>query len=207
MLDLNNIKNLIFDLGGVILDIDLERTIREFRKAGLQDVTTEQIIFASHYFFEQYETGKISTELFRKELRKFTGDNQSDDAVDEIWNAMIVGFDPAKIELLKRLKTEYRTFLLSNTNAMHEAFYNNILRESTGVDNLELLFEKVFYSHKVHLRKPEPEIFKYVLDKTGLVPAETLFIDDSEINIESAARLGIRGYHLTGEDSILRMFS
>jgi len=207
MLNLKNIKNLIFDLGGVILDIDIGKTIGEFRKAGLQDISTEQIIFVSHHFFEQYEIGMLSTDLFRNELRKFTGNHLSDDDVDAIWNAMILGFDPAKIDLLKRLKMEYRTFLLSNTNSMHEVFYNKILRDTTGVENLEFLFEKVFYSHKVHLRKPEPEIFEYVLDKAGLVPSETLFIDDSLINIESAARLGITGYHLTGQDSILRMFS
>lgn len=207
MVDLKNIKNLIFDLGGVILDIDIDRTIRGFRKAGLQHIGPEVIVSSTYPFFEQYETGMISTVVFRNELRRITLDHLTDDEIDAIWNALLVGFDPAKIELLKRLHSEYRTFLLSNTNAMHEVAYNKILKESTGVENLKLLFEEVFYSHTVHLRKPDPEIFEYVLKKTCLVPGETLFIDDSEINIESAARFGIKTYHLSGQDSILRVFN
>src|SRR4030042_2236363 len=157
MLDLKNIKNLIFDLGGVILDIDVERTIRGFRKAGMQHINPEEIVFSSYPFFEKYETGMISTDAFRDELRRITLNHLTDAEIDAIWNALIVGFDPAKIELLKRLHTEYRTFLLSNTNAMHEVAYNKILKESTGVENLKLIFEDVFYSHTVHLRKPDPE--------------------------------------------------
>jgi putative hydrolase of the HAD superfamily len=207
MIDLKNIKNLIFDLGGVILDIDIERTIRGFRNAGMQHIFPEEIMFSSHPFFEKYETGMISSDVFRNELRRITLNHLIDDEIDAIWNALIVGFEPAKIELLKKLKTKYRTFLLSNTNAIHEVAYNKILKETTGVENLRLLFEDIFYSHIIHLRKPDPEIFKYILNQTGLVPEETLFIDDLEINLNSAARFGIRTYHLSGQDSILKIFN
>jgi putative hydrolase of the HAD superfamily len=207
MPELKNIKNLIFDLGGVILDIDIGKTIVGFRKAGLKEIDTEHITATSYPFFEKYEKGLISTESFRNELRRITRNHLSDEALDAVWNALIVGFDPAKINLLKKLKSEFRTFLLSNTNAMHEVVYNKMLRDTTGIENLEHLFERVFYSHKVHMRKPDPEIFEYVLKETGIIPAETLFIDDALINIESATRLGIKGYNLTGQDSVLRIFS
>jgi putative hydrolase of the HAD superfamily len=206
MINLKNIRNIIFDLGGVILDIHIDKTVQGLRKAGMKETRVDQAFLVAYPFFMQYEKGEISTEVFRSELRRITGDHMTDDALESIWNAMVGGFDPLKVDLLKKLRTRYRTFLLSNTNAMHEVCYNKILRESTGVENLNALFEHVYYSHRVHMRKPDPEIFEYVLNDAGLVPSETLFIDDLEMNIDSAARLGIMTCHLTGEDSILSIF-
>jgi len=206
-MELSGIKNIIFDLGGVILDIDVLRTIKGFKRIGLGEISDASIAHSSFPFLEKYETGRISTEEFRDELRKAAGTEVTDDLIDAVWNDMLIGIEPGKIDLLIRLRSQYRLILLSNTNAMHEVIYNNMLKEITGIGNLRELFDDVYYSHTIHMRKPDREIFDYVLSVGGLVPEETLYIDDSKMHIDSAAQLGIVCYHLIAGDSILHIFT
>jgi len=206
-MELSKIKNIIFDLGGVILDIDVLKTIDGFRRIGLGEISDSGIDHSSISFLVKYETGKISTEVFRDELRNIAGKDLSDELIDSTWNAMLIGMDPEKIDLLIRLRSSYRLILLSNTNAMHEVTYNGMLKETTGIDNLRELFDYVYYSHRIHMRKPDREIFEFVLAEANLVPEETLYIDDSKIHIDSAVELGIVGYHLREDDSIIHIFA
>ena len=206
-MELSTIKNIIFDLGGVILDIDVLKTINGFKRIGLGEISGASIAHSSFSFLEKYETGKISTEEFREELRKTAGIKIEDEVIDTVWNEMLIGIDPAKIDLLIRLRSQFRLILLSNTNAMHEVMYNNMLKEISGIENLRELFDDVYYSHTIHMRKPDREIFEYVLKTARLVPEETLYIDDSKMHIDSAVKLGIVCYHLSPDDSILNIFS
>jgi putative hydrolase of the HAD superfamily len=114
----------------------------------------------------------------------------SDTVLDEAWNGMILGFQKVKIEILRDLKKKYRTFLLSNTNEMHEEIYAGKLLATTGFKMADL-FEKIYYSHEVGLAKPDPAIFQKVLNENGLIPEQTLYIDDLEKNIHAAERLGL----------------
>ena len=206
-MELSGIKNIIFDLGGVILDIDVSRTIKGFKRIGLGEISDASIAHSSFPFLEKYETGKISTEEFRDEIRKAAGTEVTDELIDTVWNDMLIGIEPVKIDLLIRLRSQYRLILLSNTNAMHEVIYNSMLKETTGIGNLRELFDDVYYSHTIHMRKPDREIFEYVLSAARLVPEVTLYIDDSKMHIDSAAQLGIVCYHLTPGDSILNIFT
>ena len=206
-MELSNIRNIIFDLGGVILDIDVLRTINGFKRIGLGEISDANIAHSSFPFLEKYETGKISTEDFRDEIRKAAGTEVTDELIDTVWNDMLIGIEPEKIDLLIRIRKQYRLILLSNTNAMHEVIYNNMLKETAGINNLKELFDDVYYSHRLHMRKPEREIFEYVLSASSLVPEETLYIDDSKMHIDSAARLGIVCYHLNPDDSIINIFT
>ena len=115
---------------------------------------------------------------------------------------MILGFNTRSIELLLKLRQSYRLFLLSNTNAIHELSYNRLLNETQGIENLDRIFEKVYYSHRLGLRKPNPEIFKYVLKDSNLEPEESLYVDDTLEHVESAKALGIRAYHLVYPERI-----
>lgn len=196
MIDLKNIKNIILDLGRVILDIHLERTITAFKEFGIPDINDLDIVFSRYPFFYQFEIGKITPQQFISEIRKATGNNLPDHVIADAWNAMIGGFTSGAIETIIKLKSKFRVFLLSNTNAMHEIVYNNRLKKDYGISNLSELFEKVYYSHTVHLSKPDPEIFEYVLKDSNLVPEETLFVDDILIHTENAAKLGIQTFHL-----------
>ena len=196
MIDLKNIKNIILDLGKVILDIHLEKTINAFKEFGIPEIDDLDIVFSRYPFFYQLETGTISPEKFLSEIRRVTGNNLPDKTIADAWNAMIGGFTNGAIGTIIKLKPKYRLFLLSNTNAMHEVEYNNRLKIDYGISNLSELFEKVYYSHTVHISKPDHKIFEYVLKDSNLVPEETLFIDDILIHIESAAELGIKTFHL-----------
>jgi FMN phosphatase YigB (HAD superfamily) len=196
MIDLKNIKNIILDLGKVILEINLDKTIYTFKEFGFPHFDEEDIVFTTYPFFRQFELGLISPEQFISEVRKIKDNVLPSDVIKEAWNAMIGGYFEGSIPLVQRLSKKYRMFLLSNTNAIHEKEYNNRLKKDYGIANLSELFEKAYYSHDLHLSKPDPEIFKYVLNHNGLIPEETLFVDDILIHIESAAKLGIRTFHL-----------
>jgi len=196
MINLKNIKNIILDLGKVILEINLDKTIEPFREFGFPHMDEQDIVLSKYPFFNQFELGLISPDQFISEIRKITGNVLPGVVIKEVWNAMIGGYFEGSIPLIQRLGEKYRMFLLSNTNAIHEMKYNNRLKKDHGIENLSELFEKAYYSHDLHLSKPDPEIFKYVLNNNNLVPEETLFIDDILIHIESAAKLGIRTFHL-----------
>jgi HAD superfamily hydrolase (TIGR01549 family) len=196
MIDLKNIKNIILDLGRVILEINLDNTINTFKEFGFPQLDELDIVFSKFPYFRQFELGFISPEQFLSEVRKMSDKVPSNEIIEKAWNSMIGGFFKGSVPLIQRLGKKYRMFLLSNTNAIHEKEYNNRLKKDHGIENLTELFEKVYYSHDLHLSKPDPGIFKYVLKRHGLVPEETLFVDDVLIHIESASKLGIKTFHL-----------
>jgi putative hydrolase of the HAD superfamily len=196
MIDLKNIKNIILDLGRVILKINLDNTIIAFKEFGFPQLDELDIVFSRYPFFMQFELGLISAKQFISDISKTTGNNLSDESILEAWNSMIGEYYEDTIPLIQQLGKKYRMFLLSNTNELHEKKYNNRLKKDYGIANLSVIFEKVYYSHTLHLSKPDPLIFKFVMNENQLVAGETLFIDDILVHIESAAKLGIRTFHL-----------
>ena len=196
MIDLGGIRNVILDLGGVILELDVDRTIRAFHALGFPPLQSSDIILSKYPFFLEYETGKISTDEFIHQIMGLFGDHVTREKVLDAWNAMILGFTRENINLLLDLRGKYSLFLLSNTNAIHEKIYNGQLRREHGIENLDRIFEKVYYSHRLKMRKPDPEIFRHVLKDSDLVPGESLYIDDTQVHVEMARSLGIQAYHL-----------
>jgi putative hydrolase of the HAD superfamily len=199
---MTGIKNIIFDLGGVIMNIDFTLTHKAFADLGLQD-------FAGHItqhhitpLFEDYETGKIDDETFMEGVRKLSGLPLTNEQIIAAWNALLLDFPPARIELLKTLKKKYRIFLLSNTNALHTREFEQRFRKLFGID-INDVFEKVYYSQAVGLRKPHAAIYRLVLDENGLNPAETLFIDDTASNFTGAEEVGLKVLHLKPPMTIL----
>jgi len=198
------IKNIIFDLGGVILNIDFKKTEEAFRLLGLEDFASHISQFHITDFFENYETGKIDDPDFIEGMSKLIDKPVEREKIINAWNALLLDFPPERIELLKKLKTKYRTFLLSNTNSIHHKEFQQRLFDKFGV-HLEDLFEKAYYSHAVKLRKPGAEIFELVLNENSLVASETLFIDDTASNFIEAQKLGIQVHHLVAGTSIAEM--
>lgn len=198
---MQNIKNLIFDLGGVILNIDFSKTNEAFHALGLPNFSDH---ISQHHItdlFLDYETGQIDDVDFIDRVAALAETPLPKDKVVDAWNALLLDFPAERIQLLKKLKSKYRTFLLSNTNSIHLQEYQKRLMKEQGV-YLEDLFEKTYYSHVVKLRKPHAEIFELVLNENGLVPHETLFIDDTYSNFAEAKKLGIQVYHLHHGTSI-----
>lgn len=198
------IKNIIFDLGGVILNIDLRKTQEAFRLLGLKEI--DSIFRMGHIdsFFKLYEKGALSDDQFVEEIQKEIGSPVSFEKIVAAWNALLLDFPPERIELLKELKSRYRLFLLSNTSALHHIRFHEIFKQEFGI-SLDDLFEKAYYSHVIKLHKPDTAAYKLITDENGLDPAETLFIDDSPANVEGAEKAGLKGIYLEPGKTILEL--
>lgn len=197
-----DIKNIIFDLGGVLLNIDYQATVKAFKDLGVKNFEDFFTQSSQNKLFDRLDRGKITPEEFRDELRSMSGVAMSDAEIDKAWNSMILDFPQQKIPMLELISSYYRTFLLSNTNAIHYPAYTSFLQEAHGYDSLAQLFEKEYLSHEVGMRKPDVEIFYHVLEQNNLLPDETLFFDDTQHHVEGARRAGIHAYwiDITRED-------
>ena len=203
----SGINNVIFDLGGVILDLDFEASYREFSR--LSGLNPEEVITRTRglMFFEDYETGAISSSVFRDKINNLLEMSATDEEIDGAWCAMLGNMPRERLELLKKLQDVYRTFVLSNTNEIHARTFDNIVGSSLGNSALfSEHFEKVYFSHEMNLRKPDAEIYRAVLDDLGIKPEETLFIDDTQANIQAADNLGIHTLHLTDARQLIPYF-
>lgn len=192
-MEIDNIKNLIIDFGGVLIDLDRERCIENFRKLGMPDV--EEMLHDCHQegFLLLHEKGLIDAAEFREGIRQRIGKPVSDEAIDEAWNSFLVGIPAYKLDLLLELRQHYVVYLLSNTNDIHWEWSCKNAFPHKGF-RVEDYFEQIFLSYRMKMAKPDPEIFERVLAETGIDPAETLFIDDSEANCRTAQALGISTY-------------
>jgi epoxide hydrolase-like predicted phosphatase len=199
---MKNIKNIIFDLGGIFLNIDFKKTEQAFAALGINGFHG---MFSQHHadnLFQLLETGKISPEEFHHSFVQKTGMNLSYREVEKAWNALLLDFPVERLHWLKSVSKRYNTFLFSNTNRIHyDAFsqsFHNMMNE-----DFNSYFIKAYYSHEMGLRKPDPESFQYILNQQKLSPSETLFIDDTLKNVEAAAKLGIQTIHLIPPKTVL----
>ena len=204
------VRNIIFDFGGVICDLDIQRTVEKFREFGPpkaefsgnreeQDRLFELLVAA-------YETGQSSSRQFRDTIRDHYAVPPSDTAIDDAWNAMLAGIPEPRIRMLGDLRNTYRIFLLSNSNEIHYLKYREDLERQYGYSGFDALFEKAYFSFVLHLKKPDPDIFKLVLKENKLDPDATLFIDDTLVHVEAARKTGLRGYHLQEGEEITELF-
>ena len=196
--DLQGIKNIVLDLGGVILNVHFEATTKAFEQLKFPDFKKVMQHLKESNVFDQFETGHISPQSFHDEMRKFKA-NIHDSEIDYAWNRMIGDIPTKNIELLRKLKDNYHTFLLSNTNIIHIHYLQSQLQQQYGEHFFSQLFDHIFYSYEMGCRKPNPEAYQFVLEKAGILAKETLFIDDMKENIEAARKLGIIAYHLQDE--------
>jgi putative hydrolase of the HAD superfamily len=206
--NIDHIKNIIFDLGGVILDIDLAKGIEAMNELGIGNFESGNHKLNHTDSFLEYEKGLITDDEFFEKLKKESRLDFRDEDFIEAWNKIIVGFQKEPVNLIDKLNRSdrFRTFLLSNTNALHKELYTRILKQQYSIAGLEYLFEKAYFSHEIFMRKPDAEIYHYVLKDAGMNPEETLFIDDSEPNINTARSLGMETYHLVNGITINDLF-
>ncbi len=190
------IKNIIFDLGGVLFDINYHLTAEAFEKLGVKDFKN---IFAKKGqadVIDRLEEGKISVEQLTVELSAFCNIQLTQKEVVDAWNAMLFNMPAHRFDLLKNLRKKYRIFLYSNINEIHEKAVHQRLQEKHGIENLKDHFEKIYYSHLIGIRKPKPEGFTYIIKEQNLDPKETLFIDDSPQHVEGALKAGLKAVWL-----------
>lgn len=205
---LKNIKTVIFDLGGVIVDLDVGKTINGF--SALSGFPPDQVrkLYTTHPVFHDYEKGLVTDATFRSGVRSlFESNGVSDAQIDAVWNAMLLGIPKAKLDLLKRLKENFQVMILSNTNNIHvEEMNNRLLPDAAGISSFDSLVHKVYYSHQLKMRKPDAEIYQFVLDDYKLKGNETIFLDDNADNIMGASKLGIQVRHITDSNQVFELF-
>lgn len=199
------IKNLIFDLGGVIINLNTSLTIKAF--AELSGRSLEEVIKFSttEPAFHLYEKGQITDADFRAVIRTLTSKPLDDTSIDKAWNAMILDLPIEHIKLLRSLKERHNIFLLSNTNNIHMECVNDV-RIKASVESFDQLFHYDYYSHIMGKRKPDANIFEQVLEENNLDPAQTLFLDDNYDNINGASNLGINTLHVTSPNLLFEYF-
>ena len=205
MLELNGVKNIIFDLGGVILNIDYKRTAKAFKEIGVINFDEIYSQAKQDQVFDKLETGELTPDEFREYMKEIVPSLQLS-AIDKAWNAMLLDLPAQRINLLKELKKKYRLFLLSNTNEIHIKCFRKIIEASYGENIFDSIFEHQYYSSDIGLRKPNADCFQYVLEKNGLEASETLFIDDSIQHVEGARKLKINAYYLIPGEDITALF-
>lgn len=200
---ISQIKAIIFDLGGVIVNIDYHETSRKFKSLGVKDFDQVYSQFKQVESFDLFEKGLISPRQFRTELKKLANIEISDNDFDQAWFAMLLDTPAERIELIRKLKNQFQLYLLSNTNELHIPYYLEKVKNEIGCENFESLFHEVYYSHKLHLKKPDEKIYRLILDNNGLKPSEVLFIDDTYLNTEAAEAIGINIYLLNDGNTIV----
>lgn len=201
MTDLNGIRTIVFDFGNVILDIDFNKTVQQFKNLGFENIDRFLDDYRSLGFFADYQEGKISDELFLNKIREKSGIQMSDQMITHAWNAMLLNYSIPRLEMLKELRKKFRIILLSNTNAIH---YANFAFRVPGEDCIDHYFDSSYYSHVIGLSKPSTAIYTYLIQREKIHPHETFFIDDLQENIDGAIQAGLRAKKVNYPDEWLK---
>ena len=202
---LKGIRNIIFDLGGVLLNIDPMKTIDAFGKLGMEQLVGDKGLTYDHDIFYMMEQGKITPDEFREGVLALLPLRVSYQQVDDAWTAMLLDFPITRVELLKSLRKDFGIYLFSNTNAIHVERFHSNFRNQHGFE-VSALFEKDFYSNEIGYRKPSPNSYHEIIRLSGINPEESLFIDDSLPNVEGAIACGLKGYWLEPGQKVEEIF-
>jgi putative hydrolase of the HAD superfamily len=202
---LNGIRNIIFDLGGVLLNIDPKKTIEAFGKLGMEQLVGDKGLSYDHEIFYQMEQGQITSDEFRQGVLDLLPNSASFQEIDDAWTAMLLDFPAIRVELVKNLRKDFKIYLFSNTNAIHVEKFHSIFRNQHGFE-VSTLFDKDFYSNEIGYRKPSSESYLEIIRLSGINPEESLFIDDSLTNVESAVASGLKGFWLEPGQKVEEIF-
>ncbi|RLD35428.1 MAG: HAD family phosphatase [Bacteroidetes bacterium] len=201
-----SIETIIFDFGGVVIDIDPQITVKKLQELGFEDVSKFQSSEFIDDIVRKFERGIFTPEVFRERIRAFLGMDITDQQLDDAWNALIYDIPAERIEILEQVKENYKMLLLSNSNEIHYDLYVRDLQLRFGYREFDELFHKAYFSFDTHLSKPDSEAYEFIMYQHDLNPAKTLFIDDNEENIKTAKRLGLKTYLLKKPQRIRDIF-
>ena len=199
------VRNIIFDLGGVLVDLDFKAAINGLQEAGFANVKEQLLAFDRGGIFQKFELGEMTADEFRAAIRENSTVELTDNEVDTLWNLMLLEVPREKLELILELRGKYMVYLLSNTNSIHWDYVCKNAFNYRGF-RVEDYFEETFLSYEMHLAKPDKAIFEKVLHDANLLPEETLFIDDSEANCKAAQEVGIHAHHYHVGDDLKEIF-
>jgi len=192
-------RNLLFDFGNVIIDIDVPGTIDRLK--ALTNKDSAEKVFDEALL--KYETGKINTDIFINTLLSQCGPKVQALDIIEAWNSMLIGIPDYRLEMLAMLRPRYNLYLLSNTNELHIEWITRYLKKKFNILDFEKqYFDGVYYSHLVKDRKPNPSIYQHIMTDASLTPSLTLFMDDVQVNLDSASQLGFGTHLVTAQEDI-----
>jgi FMN phosphatase YigB (HAD superfamily) len=203
---MSQIKNIIFDLGGVIINLEINKTISEFNKISNTPFESIYTQLQQNPIFDLFDKGLVTETDFFNELKLLIKSKAANEDLIFAWNAMLLDFPISRLITLNKLKSKYRLFLLSNTNETHITAFETMLYKDHGYENLQPFFEKVYYSCRMKMRKPDLEIFEQVLKENNLTASETLFIDDTIHHVNGAQKAGINALLLAKNKEFEQLF-
>ncbi len=206
-MELTGIKNIIFDLGGVLLNLDYDKTATALKKLGFHNLDAMYTQFKADELFEKLETGKVSNQDFFTVLQKIPDKPISNEQIIDAWCAMLLDFRAESLNYLNELSKKYKIYLLSNTNSIHLEVVHQIFEKQFGSGFLDDYFTKAYYSHVIGLRKPHKEVYEFIVKDAGIVAGETLFIDDSYTNLPAAIELGMKTHLLLPQERIEQLLA
>lgn len=189
------IRNILFDLGGVILDIDFQLTVKAFYDLGFPAELLQYPNSMGTDVYYRYESGQIDTEQFKQELKERSGVNISDEDFHRAWTALILRIPQAHIELLDKLRRKFNLYMLSNTSDLHVQAWEQMYERQAG-KSIYKVFDRIYYSHEIGFRKPDHGAWKHVLEDARIKPEETLYLDDLIQNVKAAQELGFQAIHI-----------
>ena len=195
------VKALLFDLGGVIVDLDYKKTANAFENIGLQNAEKAYSQFNQTDLFNLFETGHISSEEFLAELQNEIINQVSLSEITKAWNSMIIGFQHSKLEKIKKLSEQVPCYLLSNTNEIHLSYIEQLLQEM-GFKHFLNIFESCYFSHQIGKRKPHKETFEWVLNQMNYDAQDVLFIEDSPQHIKGAKSAKLNTFYFKKDSSL-----
>jgi putative hydrolase of the HAD superfamily len=202
----SDIDTIIFDFGGVIIDIDPQLTMNEFAKLGARRLDPDEVQDMISTLIRRFERGIFTPEVFRNRMRDYLQFKATDQQFDDAWNALLFDIPKERIKIIEQVKENYQIYLLSNSNEIHYDLYVRDLQLRFGYTEFDDLFEKSFFSFDLHMTKPDLEIYEFVIHQLGLDVSKTLFIDDTEENIVAAKKLGLNAYLLKEPERVRDMF-
>lgn len=202
----DDVKAIIFDFGGIFINLNYAATIDAFKRLGIGNFDELYSQAQQSNLFDNYETGKISSQRFINRLLDFLPINTTPNQVVEAWNAMLLDIEPEKVKLLAELRKSYPVYLLSNTNDLHIDIAFRRWKKTIG-QSIHESFDKIYLSHEIGLRKPNLDIFELVCRENNLDPSKTLFIDDTEQHINGAKSIGLQTHLHTSNTPLHPIFS
>lgn len=200
-----NIKTIIFDLGGVIIDLNFKRTPEAFSKlTGWKFDDIYQMYFEPG-LLQDYEKGLITDQELRAGINNLFSTNLTDSQIDEAWCAMLGPIPKARLDFMNRLRQQYQVLVLSNTNSIHVEAFNQTINKVSGEASLEAFADEIYFSHELNMRKPDRDIYEEVLERSNNKAEDCLFLDDTKHNLDTAEQIGIHTMHITHPDQIFNL--
>ncbi|QNL22919.1 HAD family phosphatase [Hyphobacterium sp. CCMP332] len=202
-----NIRLILFDLGGVIIDIDWKKSVKAFAELTGRSFEELNHLMRKEELVQRIETGKMDSEGFRNWFCRVFNNDFENAEIDNAWNAMLLDIPLKRIELIKTLKENYSVMCLSNTNEIHINELNSKLSLISEFDSLENLMDKTYYSHLLKTRKPEPRAWEIILNENQLTAESVLYFDDNERNHQVAKELGFNSVLIDSDNTIEQYFN